>query len=308
MCNTNNEFMEGPPVPCFPIKFKWQTNWFEIFEKHVELIQQDIERARAEDRVIVYLSCPISGLGGGYHGTNVEIANHTARRLMMEWGPRFWILNPCQYQMESKEGTGLIRRHVQMLKLEEPEDKQIQQIDIESLKEKCPPTGGDYMRMWTRVLVEDDEKKNLGGRFDAFHFVGPSDVWHFFRQGRSTTLTACIEEYFARKFTMDSDFREHFSPPFKDKNGKCLSCEQEAKEWEQRRKDFFRFYAIRASVNFSKGCHDEWNIWRTLNELRIENLGIGSQIAGYFEGKQIEPAAAESGLTNGYALKKKGGN
>jgi len=28
-----------------------------------------------------------------YYGTNLEIANHTERRLLGDWGYRFWILN-----------------------------------------------------------------------------------------------------------------------------------------------------------------------------------------------------------------------
>ncbi len=270
---------------------KWyKGTWYKIFEGQVKFIQEDIRRAEVEDRVVVYLSCPISSRGGGYYGTNVEIANHTAHRLMMEWGSRFWILNPCQYQLESKEGTGLIKRHAETLKLKKEIDIN---IDIDELAKDpaTKPQGGDYMRMWTRVLVEDGGG-NRGSRFGAYYFIGPSDVWKFFTQGGATSLTAGVEEYFARKFTMDPDFRKDFS---EGDIGKP--------EWEKMRKDFFLFYTVRASVNYSMGSHDEWNIWKTLNELRLkhEQYGHGSQIAGYFDGKQIDPGAAESGLSKGYA-------
>jgi hypothetical protein len=67
------------------------------------------------------------------------------------------------------------------------------------------------------------------------------------------------------------------------------------------------YYAVRASAYFSKGSHDEWNIWRELNALRIagadkDGFGMGSQIAGYFEGLQIDPGAAESAISAGYAV------
>lgn len=285
MKTSNGKFVEDRPVESFPIKFRWRIgDWFDLFEKQVELIQQDIERARAADRVIVYLSCPISSRGGGYFETNVDIANHTARRLMTDWGHRFWILNPCQYQMESNEGTGLIRRHARLLNLEKQ-----RKIDINKLPD---PSGGDYMRMWTRVLIEDDDqKKPLGRNFDAFYFLGPRDVRGFFTKGGAVTVTAGVEEYFARKFSMDSEFYKYFE------GGNTKNP-----DWEKKRKDFFRFYAIRASANFSKGCHDEWNIWVTLNDLRIKRLGLGSQIAGYFDSKQIDPGASEIELSKGYAL------
>jgi uncharacterized protein (TIGR02246 family) len=64
---------------------------------------------------------------------------------------------------------------------------------------------------------------------------------------------------------------------------------------------------VRASVAFSKGSHDEWNIWQHVNRLRVATagdaaLGFGSQLPGYFEGRQIDPAASESTISAGYAI------
>jgi len=298
--------IEGCPVAGFDMKFRWQEEWVELFNKQVELIQEDVARARAEDRVIVYLSCPISSRGGGNHRTNVEIARHTERRLVTDWGHRFWILNPAQYQMQSKEGTGLIQRHARTLG-----------IGQEELDRRPEPTGGDYMRMWTRVLVEDgDEKKPRGRRFDAFYFLGPTDVRHFFSRGGAVTLTAGIEEYFARKFSMDPDFRHEYSTAGIDwgvsRRGEQTAARQsELKDrWEDARKSFFRFYAIRASVNFSLGSHDEWNIFRLLCRMRLadsESQGMeggnpGDLLAGYFDGRQIDPGAAFVDVSPGYAV------
>jgi hypothetical protein len=79
-------------------------------------------------------------------GISVDIAKFTERTLLHRWGEGFWILNPALYQLESKAGTGLITAHAQALG-----------IDLDVLRSFCSPTGGDYMRMWTTVLVEDDE-------------------------------------------------------------------------------------------------------------------------------------------------------
>ena len=40
------------------------------------------------------------------------------------------------------------------------------------------------MRMWTRVLAEDDDKQ-LGSRFSAFYFLAPSDVERRGQTGKS---------------------------------------------------------------------------------------------------------------------------
>lgn len=305
----------GQPVPSFGMKYEWhEGDWERLFDAQVDYIQMELKRALAEDRMIVYLSCPISGRGGGDHRTNVDIANYTARKLMMDWGTNFFILNPCQFQMESKEGTGLIRMHA-----ENADPK----IDVDQLQQQLADNddylrGGDYMRMWTRVLVEDhylkDEARkgrNLGGMFDGFYFLGPSDVREFFTKGGSVTATAGVEEYFARKYAMDPDFRAHFDlEDLEEGEGKQLSEEERKRlrkeEWERLRKDFFRFYTLRASANFSKGCHDEWNIWVRLNEKRLahKKYGLGARIAGFFDGRQIEPASSERGVSRGYELKK----
>ncbi|GJM74485.1 hypothetical protein HMSSN036_67010 [Paenibacillus macerans] len=73
---------------------------------------------------------------------------------------------------------------------------------------------------------------------------------------------------------------------------------------KKRRNDFFEFYTIRASANFSKGSHDEWNIWKILNGLRFEDheYGIGNQIAGYFDGRQINPGSYEIPVFPGYSI------
>jgi hypothetical protein len=297
--NTKPTTEVGEPVPGFPIKFEWQTGiWREIFDKHVDFIQQDILRALAAERLVVYLSCPISSRGGSIDLTNVEIADYTARRLVAEWGTRFWFLNPGQYQLESKQGTGLIYRHAYLIGLE----KGIK-IDVDELKKKSPPTGGDYMRMWTRVLVEDGTAKPLGSRFSAYYFIGPSDYRQFFTQG-GLPLTAGIEEYFGRKYATDREFNTYFSPPFVDDKGNPLD---EKLEWERRRREFVRYYAVKAGAYFSKGSHDEWNIWFNLNKLRLgdKSLGVGNQIPGFFEGRQVDPGAAEQSISPGYASQPK---
>ena len=328
------ELETGEPVPGFPLRFTWHKHyWNELFDEQIDLIRKDIVRARVEDRLIIYLSCPISGRGGGDQSTNVDIAKATERRLLEQWGENFWILNPAQYQLESKEGTGLMERHA--LK---------RHIDLQELLAVTPrpaPSGGDYMRMWTKVLVEDQDAKNLEGdpvyhfkdpasikpalkntgqHFDGYYFVGPSDVLDFFRKSGGETLTSSVQTHFARKFASDPDFRDRFSilkiiwrtgwatdpkVPQKDKD---LQKDLRA-EWEELRRQYLRFYALRASVYFSLGSHDEWEIFRLINIRRRDalkaadgNLGVAEQIAGFFDGSQINPGAAEVKLSSGYSV------
>ena len=303
------------PVPGFPLKFIWHLGpWLDIFDKQIDLICSDIRRAKAEDKLITYLSCPISSRGGGYRGTNVDVAKHIERTLLAHWGEAFWILNPAQYQLESKAGTGLMNGHAKELN-----------INLDKLRTMAgDPLGGDYMRMWTKVLVENTEtvgqrlvdKKliNTGQYFDVFYFIGPRDVQSFFmREGGS--LTSGIQAYFARKYATDSDFRDCYSVPGIDWNplGSRTANEERLRNcWEEKRTEFLRYYGLRASANFSLGSHDEWLIFYHLNRRRREvteapdkfmvDGDVGEQIAGFFDGGQLDPASTESVLTHGYSV------
>jgi hypothetical protein len=285
----------GEPVPGFPIRFTWQIGiLYELMDRQVDLIKQDISRARAEGRLVVYLSCPISGRGGGHHRTNVEVAHHTARRVTMEWGHRFWVLNPAAYQLESREGTSLLQQHANAYAREHQQEP----IDVHTLKTQ----GGDYMRMWTRVLVEDDgtgEIKNLGALFDAYYFLGPTDVQDFFAKTGGTTLTSGVEEYFASKFSIDPEYRADFSPTIAAPDGTTKPDED---AWRRLRREFFRYYTIRASAAYSSGSHDEWEILRQLNKLRMQKQDIGEQIASYWGGRAVSMGEMENSATRGYAV------
>jgi hypothetical protein len=294
------------PVAGYPFAYDCNPEWIPIFDLQIELIREDIERARSEDKQIVYLSCPISPRGGGNISTNVEIARSTQHRIHERWGNRLWVLNPVMYQMESKGGAGLMNRHASVLGVPLP---------------KVAPSGGDYLRMWTKVLVEETLPRliskephlgpHLGSKFDAFYFLGPSDVHHFFTQGQNIPLTEAIEKYLAQRFTMDADFRDSYSEypalewgkPAKDQSPDELKARD---AWEVRRKDFFRFYALRAGVNYSLGSHDEWNILVEVNRRRAAVKdrngfpGVGDLMSAWFEGRQVPPGAAETSTQKGY--------
>jgi hypothetical protein len=290
----------GEPVPGFPLKFSWSTgDWQTIFDEQISQIQADVARARADDRLVIYLSCPVSSRGGGWSGTNVDIAKHVERALIERWGEGLWVLNPAQYQLESKAGTGLINRHAARLG-----------IDLGALLSKGGPSGGDYMRMWTKVLVEDGGD-NLGRNFDAFYFLGPRDVLSFFTRRETLTLTAGIEDYFSRKFATDASFRDTFSIPgipwgAPSPTGPTPDPRQ---AWVKQRLAFLRFYGLRASANFSLGSHDEWAILRLINAGRRKRSvtpdmldgDVGDQVAAFFDGNQVDPASSEAGLSRGYA-------
>jgi hypothetical protein len=305
MTNSNSDAaqmkIEGEPVPGFPLKFTWYTgDWQRIFDEQTEQIKDDVARARLDGRLLLYLSCPISSRGGGFAGTNVDIAHYVERKILDRWGEAFWVLNPAKYQLESKAGKGLLDQHAKKLG-----------IDLKTLEQAAPPGGGDYLRMWTKVLVEDGAD-NLARNFDAFYFLGPRDVFSFFTENGSQSMTAGIQSYFARKISTDAAFRDYFSIPdiaWGDSD-EARSAPESREKWSDLRRDFLRFYGLRASANFSLGSHDEWAILRLVNaERRKRSAGpdkldgdVGDQLAAFFDGVQVSLSASEAPVSRGYAV------
>ena len=141
--------------------------------------------------------------------------------------------------------------------------------------------GADYMYMWTYVL---EGVKGLGEDFDFVYFVGPSD---FARHLHFTGFNdmAWADELFEAAKLRDKAFAQAVS------DGKIT-------------KDGFRnYYTLRASVSFSNGAHDEWNIARILNERRRGNAQYGNsgQLSIFFDGRPVPPSDYQASVASGYA-------
>jgi len=139
--------------------------------------------------------------------------------------------------------------------------------------------GADYMLMWTRVL---EGPSGLGEDFDFFYFVGPSDfaaALGFTGEGDMEKIDALFDQ----RYAADEGLRK-------------------AVEQGRTSKAAFRnYYGLRASVAFSYGSHDEWNILRLINDKRRgAQFGVANQIASFYDGRPTPPSAAEQPVSNGY--------
>lgn len=136
--------------------------------------------------------------------------------------------------------------------------------------------GGEYMLMWTKILEGDD---GFGKDFDFVYFTGPSDFARFFSlRGRSDLQK--IGDYYDKKAKADSALAAI------DKNL------------------FRNYYGLRASVSFSYGSHDEWNIVRAINQKRRDadsKGGLASQLGVMFDGYPAAPGLFEAPVVAGNA-------
>ena len=67
---------------------------------------------------------------------------------------------------------------------------------------------------------------------------------------------------------------------------------------------FRNYYALRASVAFSLGAHDEWNIAKAINDrrrARDPSIGIPGQLPILFDGHAVPPGTFESTVQAGDA-------
>jgi hypothetical protein len=134
-------------------------------------------------------------------------------------------------------------------------------------------SGADYMYMWTQIL---EGGHGLGEDFDFFYFAGPSDFAQFFALSGDGDMER-IGAYFDQRVTFDPGLKKAVD------------------QGQVSRTAFRNYYGLRASVGFSFGSHDEWNISHVLNERRrgANEFGIGGQIPIWFDGNAVTPSNFE---------------
>jgi hypothetical protein len=142
-------------------------------------------------------------------------------------------------------------------------------------------TGADYMLMWTTIL---EGVKGLGEDFDFFYFTGPAEFHRFFGLDGTDDMGK-IDAYFDKRLATDPGFQ------------KAVASDQVSKQ------TFRNYYALRASIAFSYGSHDEWNIARIINERRrgSTDYGLANQLGIMFDGAAAAPGAAEAPISSGDA-------
>jgi hypothetical protein len=221
-----------------------------ILKEAIGRLREILDEARSQDKLVGFVSIPLSARGGGNRDLNVEISEHIKQRIEKRFGEEhFFALAP-----------GLV-------------ESSLPSVD------GVHAAGGEYMYMWTEVLAGE---KGLGEHFDLVYFSGPTDFATYFGLTGEDDLGR-LRAFMLERAAKDSRFAESISSP-------------EAK------RAFLRYYAMRASVSFSDGSHDEWNVFRRVNERRRKILGIGEQIPVFFDGRQMPAAVMETPVSEGYEV------
>jgi hypothetical protein len=140
-------------------------------------------------------------------------------------------------------------------------------------------SGADYMYMWTQIL---EGVNGLGEDFDFFYFTGPTDFANYFKLTGRGDLDA-LEDWFDRRVASDPVFKQSVDAGSVTKAG------------------FRNYYGLRASVAFSYGSHDEWNIARLINDRRrgATDFGIANQLSVLFDGRPVSPGGYENPAASG---------
>ncbi|MGJ4941527.1 hypothetical protein ACQR1W_13215 [Bradyrhizobium sp. HKCCYLS1011] len=140
-------------------------------------------------------------------------------------------------------------------------------------------SGADYMYMWTQIL---EGQKGLGEDFDFFYFSGPTDFARYFELTGTADLER-LEAWFDDKIATNPKYKDAIA------NGSLTKA------------GFRNYYGLRASVAFSYGSHDEWNIARLINDRRrgAADFGIANQLAVLFDGQPVSPGGYETPTASG---------
>ena len=140
-------------------------------------------------------------------------------------------------------------------------------------------TNDDYMHMWTQIL---ESPSGMGDDFDFVYFVGPTDFGALFGLDGKGDMDK-INSYFDKRLETDAGLKREVTRGRVSKNS------------------FRNYYGLKASVSFSNGAHDEWNIFRLLNERRRADAkyGVANQIGVLFDGKPVSPVESEQTIAAG---------
>lgn len=138
--------------------------------------------------------------------------------------------------------------------------------------------GADYMVLWTAVLEGADGLSD----FDAAYFAGPQDFARFFGFDGNNDL-AKLDAYFDKRVAANADFAK-------------------AVQGGLTKEAFRKYYGLRASSTVSRGAHDEWNVFRLVNEKRRADsrYGTAAQVPILFDGQGVTPAQHEAPISDGY--------
>ena len=137
----------------------------------------------------------------------------------------------------------------------------------------------DYMLMWTRIL---EGVKGMGEDFEFVYFVGPSDFGAYFGFNGAADMEK-VNAFYDERIRTD------------------MGLQREVERGRVSKTAFRNYYGLKGSITVSNGAHEEWNIFRTLNERRRADkaFGIGNQIPMLFDGAAVAPAIAEISNTPG---------
>jgi hypothetical protein len=143
---------------------------------NVQRVRKLMAEQRALGKSIVYLSIPLSTVGGSYFGVNKETAKATRERIEARFGASaVWVLDPA-VEGSKPDGSSLFGE----------------------------ATGADYMYMWTQVLQGE---QGLGEDFDFIYFTGPSDYAAVLKLTGQGDLEA-LDRYFDDRVTKDPSLQD----------------------------------------------------------------------------------------------------
>jgi len=143
-------------------------------------------------------------------------------------------------------------------------------------------TGADYMMMWISLLEGQDGL----GEFDFVQFAGPQDFARYFGFDGNNDM-AKLDAYFDKRVKSDPEFAKAVESGALTKPA------------------FRKYYGLRASAAVSRGAHDEWIIFRLINDKRRTDskYGTPAQIPIVFDGQPVAPPHHEAPVSDGYVGK-----
>ncbi|WP_062269885.1 hypothetical protein [Endozoicomonas arenosclerae] len=193
---------------CLGTQYHVRPAWDQDIERLVTSLRNQIKDARQSQKRIVYISLPLGARNGGARAFNEFLGREMKQALLHRYpNSRLEIILPGQYETELRSVNG------------------------ES------PSGGEYLYMWTQVLMGED----CQGAIDWIYFMDHRDV--------ASLLNLS-----------DNNPRESLSQHLDKQASKFPSLYRDVAWQEESREAFLDYYLNHYSPYNSKGVRDEWNM------------------------------------------------
>lgn len=227
---------------CLGTRYTVRPAWDQAIREKVKALRKQIDTAHSQNRKVLYISLPLGTLHGGLRPFN-EMLGRMMKEHLKRLYPNTELILPGQTETELRNVHG------------------------------HSPNGGEYLYMWTQVLMG----KDCTGDIDWIYYMDTRDIITLLKLSPVYPRYA-LEQYLERLAKLDPEtYGDTAHTP-------------------EKKQHFLNYYLYLYSPSSSKGVRDEWNMVQQVSGCSHNKNPIFQHINGTWTQHPQQP------LERGYQL------